>query len=91
MLIWGTADNTAHYTILGAQKGIMETQCWVQEITAVPVRAQETQAVDIQMQTPATCNIPPTRSCATANQDTQVSLIPTVDLLINKTVAELPV
>ncbi|KAB5546301.1 hypothetical protein PHYPO_G00070480 [Pangasianodon hypophthalmus] len=57
--------------VRGARMGIMVTQCWVQENTATPVLAQETQAVDIQMQIPVTCNIPPTGSCATASQDTQ--------------------
>lgn len=81
-MYWFDAAETvkAYYTILGAQMATMETQCWVQEITAIPVRAQETQVVDTQMQIPATCNIPPTRSCATANQDTQVSFISPVSV-----------
>lgn len=60
---------------LGARMGITVTQCWVLENTVAPVRAQVTQAVDIQMQIPATCNIPPTISSATASLDTQVSFI----------------
>lgn len=79
MYWFDTTDNTAYYTPLGAQMGIMVTQCWVQENTAVPVRAQVTQAVAIQMQIPATCKIPSTTSSATASQDIQVSLLRFLD------------